>query len=351
MTARASIHAIATAHPSFRMTRAEWLVIADAISPATVDRRVLERLAERSGIESRWCAAFEDGHDGFYGSTEVPGTAARMRLWSRGARAISRAACTRALAGGGVHAGEVTHLVTASCTGFEAPGLDAHLIESLGLSRSVQRLHVGFMGCHAAINALAAARAIVVADPDAVVLVCCAEISSAHFHHTDRLDQLIANTLFADGAGAAIVTAARGDDPVLEATHSRLLEASAEEMGWLIGDHGFEMTLGARVPDRIGASLADWVRESLATHGLDASRIGGWAVHPGGPRVLDTVEAVLGLDPPLLAPSRGVLRDYGNMSSATLLFILDALSRAAMPRPWIGLAFGPGLTCEMLLLR
>ena len=352
----AEIRSLATAHPTFRMTRAEWMSIADRISPAGVDRAVLARLAERSGIDTRWCAAFEAENACFYRAGDVPGTAERMALWSRAARAMSREACTRALGQARIAAGAVTHLVTASCTGFESPGLDAHLIESLGLPRTTQRLHIGFMGCHAAVNALAAARSIVLADPRATVLVCCAEVSSAHFHHTARLDQLIANTLFADGAAAAVVAAdgaatEAAPGTTLHATHTMLIPDTAGEMGWTIGDRGFEMTLGARVPDAIERAIGSWVRGALAEHGLALGDIGGWAIHPGGPRVIDAVLAALALDPSAGAASRAILREHGNMSSATLLFIVERLLASGVRGPIVGLAFGPGLVGEMVLLR
>ncbi len=357
---RALLHAVATAHPRFCMTREAWLAIAGRISPPEVDRAVLARLAERSGVAQRWCAAFEDGEAAFYAADRVPDTAARMALWSRAARAMSLEACARALARAGLEARAVTHLVTASCTGFESPGVDSHLIAALGLSAGVQRLNVGFMGCHAAVNALAAARNAALADPDATVLVCCAEVSSAHFHHTARLDQLIANTLFADGAGAAVVSSRApaggagsraAHDLEIAATHSILLPDSLGEMGWTIGADGFRMSLSARVPDVLAREVGGWVRSSLARHALDTADIGGWAIHPGGPRVIDAVSAALALDTEAGAASRGVLRDQGNMSSATLLFILERMLAGGVRPPFVGLAFGPGLVGELVLLR
>lgn len=378
----ARILSIATAVPPFRMTRAEWLAIADRISPAGVDRALLARLAERSGIDARHCAAFArgvpgaveagdarppdaraDGHAidaSFYATTDRPGTAARIRLWSRAARAMSLEAATAALAradGAGGGAARVTHLVTASCTGFESPGIDAHLIASLGLAPTVSRLNVGFMGCHALVNALAAARHAVCGEPGATALVVATEVSSAHFHHSARLDQLVANTLFADGSAALVIGGGEDDDvrahahPTIAATHSIHLAATADEMAWTIGDHGFEMTLGAGVPACLEREVGAWVAGALARHGRTVGEVGGWAVHPGGPRVLDAVAAALGLGETALAASRAVLREHGNMSSATLGFILARLAVEGAPRPWVALAFGPGLVGEMLVVE
>jgi len=348
----AAIRAIGTATPPERLVREAWLAFADRIAPREVPRALLARLADRSGIESRGAAAATDAP--FYACDAPPGTAARMGLWSRAARSMSEAACRSALGAAGADPGSVTHLVTASCTGFESPGVDAHLIERLGLSREVARVNIGFMGCHAAVNALSVARSSALADPSARVLVACAEVCSAHFHYSARVDRLIANTLFGDGAAAALVDgaahAATGA-PLLAATHSLHLAESAGEMAWAIGDHGFEMTLGARVPDILRSEVGAWVARALAAHGLDFADIGAWAIHPGGPRVIESVLESLGLPAAAGDASRAILRDHGNMSSATLLFILERLMRADAPRPWVGLAFGPGLVGEMLLVR
>ena len=345
------IVSIGTATPTVRLARDAWIALAGQIAPPEVSRALLARLADRSEIDERATAAADPP---LYGVGSVPGTAARMQLWSRVARAMAHEACAAALADARVEPNAITHVVTASCTGFESPGVDAHLIESLGLPRGVARTNIGFMGCHAAVNALAAARNAAVADPAARVLVCCAEVCSAHFPHSARIDQLIANTLFGDGAAAAIVSGgahSQIDAPALAATHSVLLAETADEMRWTIGDHGFEMTLGARVPDLLRAEVGAWVASALATHGLAIGDIGAWAIHPGGPRVIDSVLGSLGLATESGDASRAILRAHGNMSSATLLFILARLRQARSPRPWVGLAFGPGLVGEMVLVR
>ncbi len=345
-----ALRSIATAVPERALDRAGWLAAADRMSPPDVDRKVLERLAERSGIDSRGCSASVEGPDAFYGppGEPDPGTAARMGLWSRSARALAERAARAAILDSGLPASAITHVVTASCTGFESPGIDAHLVEALGVPRTVRRVNVGFMGCHAAVNALSVARDAVRSRPGAVALVCCAEISSAHFHRSARLDHLVANTLFADGAAAMVV--ADGPGPRLAATHSALIPGTAAEMAWTVGDHGFSMTLGAAVPDVLQRTVGPWVDEVLAQHGMRRGAIGGWAVHPGGPRVLDAVGTSLGLPVDALHASRSVLRDHGNMSSATLPFILKRLGDDRVPRPWVGLAFGPGLVGEMVLV-
>jgi predicted naringenin-chalcone synthase len=347
--------ALATAVPPRELPRAEWISIARRLSPSRVDQRVLERLAERSGIDARACAclappfgeSFYPADDGSGGPT----TAHRMELWWAGVRDMGERASRAALAESRCAPASITHVVTASCTGFRAPGLEMHLIECLGLPASARRTNIGFQGCHAAVNALATASAIVLAEPAARVLVCCAEVSTAHFHYSDRLDRLIANTLFADGCAACVVgMSADGSCPAIAATHSRLFPASAEEMGWLVGDHGFEMMLGARVPGLLEREVGAWVGGALRGGGLSVDDVGGWAIHPGGPRVIDAVMAALSLDAVAGHHSREVLRRHGNMSSATLLFITRNLHDAGVARPWVGMAFGPGLAGELILL-
>ena len=351
------IRSIAVSFPDAPLTRERWTELASRLAPEGVARAVIERLAERSGIDRRASAAtpadgaclYPDATAAADGTTD-PGTGARMGLWRTAGFAMAESAARAALAEARAEGRDVTHCITASCTGYESPGIDAHLIESLGLDRGCRRLNVGHMGCHAAVNALACARDAVLADPGARVLVCCTEVSSAHFQRSARMDRLVANAIFADGCAAAVVDGG----PVgagIAATASTLIPGTADEMRWTVGDHGFEMTLGARVPDILRDAVGPWVRRALEGHGLRVADVGGWAIHPGGPRVLDAVCAALDLPAGADEHSRAVLRDHGNMSSATLLFILRRMQAAAVPRPWVGLAFGPGLVGELVLLR
>jgi predicted naringenin-chalcone synthase len=233
--------------------------------------------------------------------------------------------------------------------------VDLEIIRHLGLPATVARTHVGFMGCHGAFNALRVADAFVAADPDAVVLVTCVELCSLHLQYGSHGDHVVANSLFADGA-AAVVGVGSGHDRVVEGgwrilrQASEVLPDSEQEMGWLIGDSGFEMTLSARVPDLIEGHLQPVVAEMLRRSGLSVADVATWAVHPGGPRILTGVERAFELPGEVLAASRGVLADHGNMSSATILFILDRLEKAGAAGPCVALAFGPGLTVEMAVL-
>ena len=350
---------IALANPPHRLSTARSLEVARALAPEEVSTAVLTRLHDRAGIEERNCAILEaDGSVPLYGvgpvdgrnDPRVPGTAERMTVYQEHARRLAVEAATRAIEAAGRRPDEITHLVTASCTGFDAPGVDRCIIDAVDLPTDVRRTQVGFMGCHAAVNALAVARAFAAEDPGHRVLVVCVEISSVHFHRDQRLDRLISNTLFADGAGATVVSL--GDTgPEVATTAATIVPNTFDAMGWRIGDHGFEMTLGAEVPDRLRATLPAWIDRTLATHDLSIEGIGGWAIHPGGPKVIDAVVDCLQLPDGADAPSRTILREHGNMSSVTLLFILERLARASVPRPWVGLAFGPGLAGEFLLIH
>jgi predicted naringenin-chalcone synthase len=283
-----------------------------------------------------------------------PPTSERMRLYAELAPGMASGAAAAALAQSGKPAGAVTHLVTVSCTGFFAPGVDVALMRSLGLAPTVQRTHVGYMGCHGAINGLRVARAFADAEAGSCVLVCAVEICTLHFHYGTDPPRLVANALFGDGA-AAVVGVPGGAAPAdvwrVSAAGSCLVPDSADAMTWTIGDHGFAMTLAKSVPRLISTNVRPWLTEWLGGQGLKVDEVATWAVHPGGPRILEAVEEGLGLPREALAASREVFTDCGNMSSPTVLFILDRLRAAGAPRPCVALGFGPGLMAEALLLR
>ena len=277
------------------------------------------------------------------GGAEFPGPTTGQRLvkYAAAAPPLALEASRKALAD--TRPGDITHLVTVSCTGFAAPGVDHALITGLGLRPTVERVNVGFMGCHGAINGLRVANAFA-ADPAARVLVCAVELCSLHYHYGDDPGKEVANALFADGA-AAVVNGA-GDGWTLRATGSCLIPDSAAAMSWTVGDHGFEMTLGKQVPALIARTVRPWLADWLGALGLSVEAVGSWCVHPGGPKILTAVEEGLNLPADSLAASRAVFADYGNMSSPTVLFVLDRLRTLGAPRPCVMLGFGPGLTAE-----
>jgi predicted naringenin-chalcone synthase len=284
--------------------------------------------------------------------SQGPRTQARMARYAAEAMPLALAACRQALGQSVCPPGDVTHLVTVSCTGFKAPGLDIGLQKELGLNETVARTNIGFMGCHGAINGLRVAQAFAAGDRSACVLLCCVELCSIHYHYGWDPKKMVANSLFADGAAALVGVWGEEngrDDWTAVATGSDVFPECEYAMTWSIGDHGFEMGLSTRVPALISAHLRPWLDRWLAAQGLGREEIGCWVVHPGGPRILMAVEQSLGLPHSALADSRDVLADCGNMSSPTILFIVDRCKRRNAPRPCVALAFGPGLVVEAAL--
>jgi len=283
-----------------------------------------------------------------------PTTAERMRRFEAEAVELALPACRAALAEAEVEPAQLTHLVTVSCTGFFAPGPEIQLVRRLGLRPSVARTNVGYMGCHGALSGLQVALSHAASRADARVLVCCTELCGLHLQYGWNPDRAVGNVLFADGAAALVGVPAAGEAPApwtVVDTASLLLPDSADDMTWRIGDHGFEMYVGPRVPGLIAGHAPDWIAAWLDRHGLSLRDVGSWAIHPGGVRILRELGAALGLEDRALAASRDVLGDHGNMSSATLLFVLQRLREAHAPRPCVALAFGPGLVAEGALLR
>lgn len=280
-----------------------------------------------------------------------PTTGERMRLYAEHAGPLALAAAGSAIASSSVLPGELTHLITVCCTGFEAPGFDIELIDRLGLPATVERIQIGFMGCHGAINGLRAALGITAADPAARVLLCATELCSLHFCFSWEPDRILGNVLFADGSAALVCgqTAEPDRDWQVAATGSCLIRNSRDAITWRIGDFGFEMSLSNRVPELIQEHLRPWLASWLDRQGLSIAEVGSWAIHPGGPKIVDAVAEALDLPADATRTSREILREHGNMSSPTILFILDRLRRQYAKRPCVALGFGPGLVAEAAL--
>jgi predicted naringenin-chalcone synthase len=281
-----------------------------------------------------------------------PTTGDRMRRYEQAAIDLATQAARVALWDSNTAPDEIAHLVTVSCTGFSAPGVDIGLVESLGLNRGVSRTHVGFMGCHGALNGLRVAAALSHSVPASKVLLCCVELCSLHHQYAADPQQVVANALFSDGAAAIVGNYTDSPDCQwrLIDQFSHVLPETAGLMAWQIGDNGFDMRLSPHVPGVIKQMLKPWLCEQLSRHSLKIEDISSWAIHPGGPRILTACADALGLDYTCLEPSRRVLADYGNMSSPTILFILDRLRAKAENLPCVMLAFGPGLTIEAALI-
>ncbi|MDY3561103.1 type III polyketide synthase [Gemmata sp. JC673] len=362
-----AIHGLGTAHPPDPVTADQGLGLARALAGPDVRTSTwLGPIYANSGVTQRFqVIGGPVVRDVLNGTTHTnspflpttandgvgPTTGQRMAIYAREAGPLALRASQRALAESGFAPESITHLVTVSCTGFVAPGVDFALMTGLGLKPTVARTHVGFMGCHGALNGLRVANAFATADPAARVLVCAVELSSLHYYYGSAADKLIANAIFADGA-AAVVGGSVGGSPfplTLVASGSCLIPDSAADMGWTVGDHGFEMSLSRRVPGQIAAHLRPWLEAWLADNGLALADVGSWAVHPGGPKIVSAVGECLGLSAEALAPSLGVFASNGNMSSPTVLFILEKLRAAGAPRPCVALGFGPGLVAEAAL--
>ena len=321
-------------------------------------------LYRRAGVQKRHLVLLESSTDGararqsFYqpardAGDRGPSTAQRMQRYESDAPCLAAEAARAALSDAGVEASQITHLVTVGCSGFSAPGVDIRLIEDLGLPRHAARTHAGFMGCHGALNGLRVAGGFASSDPQACVLVCAVELCSLHHQYTCDAQQLVANSLFSDGAAAVV---GRGGEPAagpwqIVAHRSALVPGTSDLMSWRIGDHGFVMTLSPRVPEVIREMLGPWLDAWLGEHGLTVEQIRAWAVHPGGPKILTACAEAAGFDPTLLRPSQDVLKEFGNMSSPTVVFILQRLRARPDTLPCVVLAFGPGLTIEAALIR
>lgn len=352
-----------TALPEHAIDMEEALQYAEAFAAGSEDEvRRLRLVYRKCGVDRRHITLLDGPagtgeRQGFFQlpnghRRHGPRIGARMRRYERDALPLATRASEEALAQSELDPSAITHLVTVSCSGFAAPGVDIGLIKGLGLSQRVERTHVGFMGCHGALNGLRVARAICESNPDARVLLCAVELCSLHYAVKGEPDQLVANALFADGAAALVAAPDLGKDGFdwrVSGTASCLIPDSGEDMSWRIGDHGFVMTLSRRVPGLIRCHLPAFVDSWLAEHGLKTPDIRSWAVHPGGPRILDGVAEALDLPGGALDVSRQVLRECGNMSSPTLLFILRRLRDQQAPRPCVALGFGPGLMAEAAL--
>ena len=312
---------------------------------------LFDRMAERSGIAHRYSylepSAGRQGVDGegFYRLGSFPDTATRMEKFEVLAPELAVGAVEKLLED--EERCQISHLIVTSCTGFSAPGIDLALIERCGLKPSVERTMVGFMGCYAAINALKLARHIVRSEPRARVLAVNLELCTLHLQETDNLEEILSFLLFADGCAAALISAEpKGAE--ISSFQSALVPDTQELIRWHIGRQGFDMILSGGVPSAIRNALTNLRDEILG----GANDIDLWAVHPGGRTVLDAVEQAFALEPTALAVSRSVLNDYGNMSSGTVMFVLDRIMKDAQRgQRGCAMSFGPGLVAETMMFR
>jgi len=351
----AYLNRIAIAVPPHDMHGA-FLPFAESLLPEGTPRNLYRRMARLSAINHRYTflkpIVTDDGtlqdESALFVRGRFPSTAVRMRAFQEFAPRLARCALSKlALTERDRHA--VTHVIVTCCTGLYAPGLDYEAVDFLQLNPSVERTFIGFMGCYAAINALKAARHIIRSEPDAKVLLLSLELCTLHMQESQDLEQLLAFTVFADGAAAYLVTAEPGG-LALDSFLAVTLDCTDQLITWRIGEQGFDMHLSGQVPGKLRQGLAE--AGSRITQGRELSSIDLWAVHPGGRTIVDAVEQGLALPPEALADSRSILLNYGNMSSASVMFVLHRLMQHAAPgQQGCAMSFGPGVTAETMLFH
>ena len=319
------------------------------------DARLARKVWQHSGITTRRGVVDPTVED-----ISGWGTGARMQRFLAEAMPLGKEAVSDALADAGVDPADVGLLTVVSCTGYVTPGLDILLARDLGMTPAVQRLHIGHMGCYAALPGLGATADFVVARDRPAVLLCL-ELTSLHVQPTtetarsssptpEDLEQMVAHALFSDAAAAVVLEPGRGAGLELVDVVARTDVSTADHMTWDVTDTGFKMGLSPSVPDVLARHARPVVEELLGRHGLAVTDVDGWAIHPGGRKIVDVVGEVLDLPEALLAPSYDTLRDVGNCSSATVLLVLDRV-QVEPGGIVVAMAFGPGLTLYAALLR
>jgi len=358
----AFIKAIGTANPKFKVSQKEVLnFMQKAHDLNEEESKKLEVLYRATGIQHRY-SVLEDykRNNGFTFFPDnktlspFPSTKARNELYKKEAIALSKQAvanCTTDQS----ELDEITHLITVTCTGLFAPGLDIELVQSLNLKKSVQRTAINFMGCYAAFNAMKVAHAICTASETAKVLIVCTELCSVHFQKENTEDNFLANALFGDGSAAAIIQSEQpaGVSLSIDNFFCDLLPNGSEEMAWNIGNNGFEMKLSAYVPDVIKNGVTDLI--DRLKNNLQDMNFDFYAVHPGGRKILNVLEDALSISKEDNRYAYDILKNFGNMSSPTILFVLSSifkkLSAIDDGKRILSFAFGPGLTLESMVFK
>ena len=362
------LESIATANPPFELTQNQMLAFLSRLEgmPLTLYDRATQ-IYQKSGIDRRYTCiqdySTEPPNFSFYPNNwslePVPSTFVRNQVYQIYATKIAISAAQQAIEDAKLNVADVTHIIAVSCTGFSAPGLDVNLIQQLGLRNDVDRTMIGFMGCCAAFNGLKSAHAICQSNPKARVLLVCVELCTLHFQNENSLENVVINSIFGDGAAAAILSSQSDSDAAGKLAYmdgaSVLAEDTLGLMSWTVGDTGFLMGLSPRVPNAIAQHLPNYLTQLLDRNALTQSDINFWAVHPGGRQILDKIQALFELEDGLIGDSYEILKQYGNMSSCTVLFILKRLlsrhNGGEKLQNGLALAFGPGLTIEGCLFQ
>lgn len=360
------ITAIGTANPRYRQEQhlaADVVINALKLKPA--EKRLLKAIYKSSGIDYRHSVISDfcrqPGEYEFFPNDPeqpFPATAARMQIYKQNALDLALTAIRNCFAEyQQFDQKQITHLITVSCTGMYAPGLDIEIVQSLKLDFTTKRTCVNFMGCYGAFNAIKLADAICKADAQAKVLIVSVELCTIHFQKNDSIDSMISNAIFADGAAAVLIEAHQGQNKsfALESFHCDLLPQHSQEMAWYIADSGFDIVLSSYVPQAIQAGISEFTQRLLSQNGNTFADIDFYAIHPGGHKIIKACEAALSLTEHDNRYSYEVLRKYGNMSSATVLFVLKAIwddvGQGDVGKKIFSCAFGPGLTLEAMVLK
>lgn len=323
-----------------------------------LESRKLNFLYRKSGISSRYSVLtdFEkaDPQDyTFFPDTKdfepFPGTKARMEVFRQTAPELCETAVTNCLSKTEIKPSEITHLILVSCTGMVAPGVELELMKRLDLDDSVERYCVHFMGCYAAFTGIKLADKIVKAEPEAKVMLVCVELCTLHFQKQYVEDNILANSLFGDGAAAALVM--KSDEGLkIKSYLSQVLREGEEDMAWGIGDFGFEMRLSKYIPTLLDQGIKK-LKEKFEVK-FNLSQLKNFAIHPGGKQILQKVQEAFDLPESVNAHAMQVLNQFGNMSSATILFVLERMMQDdEVQGEILSMGFGPGLTLETLLLE
>lgn len=325
------------------------------------EERDLRILYRASGIQKRY-SVLEDfgkelnGRSFFKEDASFPTAKPRMDLYQKHALVLAESACEMAVKDAQIDKKSITHLITISCTGMYAPGLDIELIEKMDLNTNIKRTSINFMGCYASFNGLKMADQIVRSEPEAQVLMVSVELCSIHLQEKKDEENLLANAIFGDGAAALVIGSIPSKRCLeVENFYSDLALAGKQEMGWYIGDHGFEMKLSSKVPDVIREGIQELTHNLLSNIELQLSDIDYFAIHPGGKRILEVIEEKLDITKEQNGFAREALKTYGNMSSPTVLFVIKAIIDQAdlgdNDKHLLSFAFGPGLTMESAVLK
>lgn len=365
-----SIQAIGTATPPYKISQQKHYAILESANGLSRGEKLkMKMIYSRSGIEYRYSVLDEFGREDnpenliFHpAGTASASISTRMEVYENHAASLCVQAANSCFGKlPELKAEQITHLITFSCTGMYAPGLDIQLVQKLGLQTNVERTCINFMGCYAGINALKMAYHIARSEPNAIIMLAGVELCSLHYQKSGDQNQMLANALFSDGAAVTIVSSQKlsKDNNIpglsMESFYSEFDQGGIEEMVWRIGDAAFDLRLSPEVPNVVKGNISGLVDKLLHKAGMKQEGIDFYAIHPGGVKILEACEKELGLTKDQNAVSYNVLRNYGNMSSVTVLFVLAEYMTMLSPdhpgKKILACAFGPGLTIESMILE